>query len=462
MSNKIIFFAVPDEVLFMEIPPAKPPFISPAVSGGARLIGRGLLRAVPFVGAALTIWEIYDLLDDYFYQPHRGYKLNCNLAGVACFLPRTPVNRYFTGAGATGLCYNHCGQIGSLTLLPVAPGTSTQYVGLARHNGASHYSTAETWEKISGRTFVDFTKPMYIPFQFPDVAPDVMPSPRPEKLPQRVPVPFWPPDPWFSPLEAPAPAPAPSESPQTRPAFPTPLDVPTPNPWPSELPSPSFEVTIRPGFPFPGTQPGTAPNPTPSPKPSPRPAPGGAPPPVPLPPQPLPSKPAPGTKERKFRSKLNPLALLDAASEGAELVDCLYSAIPSVAKAASARQAFGEQMREFWADYNSAKKAGKLGNPQARAKFLTKKPRWNKEWANPIKATEKARAKSWIDNSKGRGIDFVDAKMKVIYDRFDEIDGATMVDAVQCAVINHFVDIAVARSLPRRNVNEALRKLSRR
>ena len=208
------------------------------------------------------------------------------------------------------------------------------------------------------------------------------------------------------------------------------------------MPSPS-------PVPGPVTPPVVGPVPTPAPAPvmPPEPFYGG--------PVPNPSPPRPGTKEKKFRGTWVIAQMMDVISEASEVVDCLYDALPSVASKAAARKDFADKMKQFWKDYKTA-------NPQTpieKAKFLSKKPKWNPAWSDPLKKALKANKPFDRALPAQYEQDGVHLKMGYIYDNFGEVTADVMSEALKCAATNHYLDKVYGNLLPSgSNVRGALKK----
>lgn len=400
-----------------------------------RIIGKSLVRAIPFAGAALTAWEIYDFFNaaQYPYINPAKWTLVQSCGGNG-------------GGWAGSASLGTCGPI----FQTGAPITSIDGVsGSYRFRYAAKMTSPYTGNRERGDWY---TRTVPVVGGLPSIIarPDVNPALNPRWLtnPNIVPNPwhdpeFWPPiDPY--PEANPSPAPAPAHAPQPAPSFPpAPVGVP--------MVTPRWEIvhTFTP--------------PAPAPSPIARPDPVGRPNPVPAPrpridprvnPIPNPSRPPKGTKEVKPGTNYLPQVLLDVASEGAEIVDCMYDAMPSVQLKAQARQKFGSEMASFWKDFQLAMQNGQLKTARDKAVFLSQKPKWDKSWKDPAK-----RKANWGDNSMRYGIDRADLKLKYMYDHFHELKDTSVIrQAIECVALDQQLDKAIAAGQGRTVVNNFQRR----
>lgn len=240
----------------------------------------------------------------------------------------------------------------------------------------------------------------------PNIPRELPTRPKPEVLPEVEPLP-----PYVEPAPGDTPVPdfdieidpstRPRPRPQTRPR-------PRPRPRPDTQPGPA----PNPG-PGPAPSPGPAPAPGPGPKPGPKPTPqpGGSP--VPPGRPPLPAPPKKGERERKVERKGGAqtiLRVLDAVSEGAEVVDCFFSQLPKAKQLAWARKAL----------------------PGAQS----------------VKQAESARQ---IDRLKAYGLNGADWKLLALYHNWSSFSDEQIKAALECAATNVAVDEFIGGGIRARN-----------
>lgn len=442
MKPKVTFYGVPR--------PAPIPFPSgevlpfpksvsrkAALRIGGRAIGKALTRAIPFAGAALTAWELYDYLQNYADSPAL---LNTGgwVKTLDCGLPE--IYQFPTSGGA-------CGDIN--TMLGVVPFGTYQYPYRFKETysfpflfaGTLYVPTAGKWER-----------PIGLENAYSGIAPNPY-LPRPNGLPWPLPGPQW--NPNIGPMPSPHPDALPSAFQAPRPET-GPRVRSRPRTRPRTLPSPHWEFETPPSGPQPPRprlRPRVAPRPDPAPDEEPYPDPLPSPKLEPF--VPLPSRPKEGTKERKFRGTYTAFQLLNALSEVAEAVDCLYNTLPSTKIRNEYNRAYAEEMKDFWKQYNANVKSGLIRTARDKAIFLDAKPKYNKKMTSPLKAAKKARKGNYANNTKNLGINEADVKAQYIYDNFHELNAGVMGEALQCTIIDQYVDKVIARGVPRRLVTKA-------
>lgn len=448
MSDTLMFYGVPAKPakVFTNAELAK----KLSRKATKKLLARGFTRFIPWLGAGVLAYEIYEnqaSILAYAYGWY-GYVNTCTASAArneTCGWGGEFMTNFNTGcANTTPTCGGYVSQIGNGSPTALKP-----YFNIVdRRVGNNQVYIKARYEKRTNVGFAEVPIPI-----LPNRVPLRMPVPLPMFVPEepnRHPIPFWPtPDYW---PDHPMPSADPLPKEETKPGFPAhspfPFEVPTRVP----MPSPMWDFTHTPG---PATSPlkpgpgeGGGADPKPSPKPAPAPSPSPLPPGNTTPFVPLPAPPASGTKEKKFRSVYSPQSLLDVVSEGAEMVDCLYDQLPSIANRAAARRKFGEEMNAFWARYKRAKPTTNAD----KARLLKNKPKWNKDWADPNKADAKLRENSIGHNAKNRGIDGADYKLKYIYNHFHELSASVVDGAIKCAALNIAVDAVLGPLLGKANV----------
>lgn len=418
------------------------------VAGGL-ILKRTLPRLVPFLGAGLLAYDLYTMWKETSRPPPNDYWRRVCGSGGSFLL---------ASAGT-------CGQLvyvspANQAALPF-PTSNTNIHGYTSAPGELPpnppnlpYRKRSQYQRIGPNPspelapgWTGFAPDPWAPF--PEVQPYTpgQPTrPRPWSPPA-----YWPDDPAFPDPDQ-EPGPAPGTSPATRPGR-TVVPGPFVAPQVPPLVEIEFDPSIRPGRPGPVEGPDSKPDAGATPAPGPGEGvgtgsspgiPPGSPatgPVAPRPPVyggevPLPSRPPKGTKEKKFRGTWNAIQVLQVLSEAAELVDCLYQAMPSVLAKSQAREKYGQAMGEFWTSYRDARRAGQLETAAARARFLNGKPRWNPNWADPVgKPGRYERHVSAQYSPEG-----AHEKLPYIYDHFDEITAGTMLDAVTCGLYNQYVE----------------------
>lgn len=432
-----------------------------------KIAGRGVARFIPYVGWVILAYEAYQLYQR-FNQPQPDFQVHRNPGWIKILsCPRS--EEYGPHIGTSQNCALGAGNrlVGVQSPALTMNGTGLTYLGVVGR--ALMYSevnptgnplvenltTASTYWKPN--TYV----PRFLGFQptpdirFPQVYPLLWVEPN---FPQWE----WPDPDWDYP---------PEPSPQVRPRTPIviapirdPITDPSTLPWNWPQPPPIIEIVIEvpirqpvvtpvrttvrtPAIDapvrvptwtpvrFPNIKPQTGTDPLPTLPPGY----GGKP--------PLPHPPDPYTHERKFRKYGGALSFFDGLSETAEVVDCLYGAMPTIRTAATARGVFSEKMKQFWKDYAAAKGAGKLLSPQQRAAFLqANKPKYNKAWDDPLKKVFGER-KEFDKLPEQYSLENADVKLQWIYDNYEELDAEGVNSFLSCVIYNQFAEDKVIGSL---------------
>lgn len=408
-----------------------------------RLVGKSLIRAIPYVGLALTVWEIYDIYKKIKIMPS-GWNLTCTIAAACGIPPRTQTTRQFTYSNATAQCINHCNTINFSMVpfgSPVPAGhnhfiTGNHYIPLPER-----WASIESWFRASGSEVPSFGHPqqplpdgLEVPYPAPMTSPNFLPNiwPSPE---------YWPEiDPRVAP-EAFVKT-RPDTGPRTRPR-----SRPRSRPRPRTLPAPHWVFETPPSGPVPNPRA----RPRPSPKPEPEPDRATTPWPdfTTSPGRPNPSRPKPGEKEApKLNTVYTAVQILDLVSETAEIVDCMYNALGSVKKKQAAAMKYSAAINKFWEDYRAAVKSFEIWTPREKAIFLMKKPVWNPAWKSPLSDAKKLRKRSFGDHNKQFGINFADIKAQYIYDNFHELGVPELREAVECSAMDQQIDKLIAAGAP--------------
>lgn len=238
--------------------PVRPPF---------RLPMPFVPRFLPWLGWALTAWDLYQLYKWWFSPAYlgapAGWTVKCSIAGDRV-----------AHARAVNLAANVCNTPGQVYAVPMWPPVFEWVVGAFSQgykdiaigkltNGGLRFSFDEIWDAPS------FPLPANVPTVNPSPWQPTIPSPNPVSPPE-----IWPELDPFAPLPL-APAPQPQPLPPSLPKFPTPPDR-SPDEWHRRGPRPSAppkgpgiepfpeswiprKTPIKPGWP--GTRPTTEPEP---------------------------------------------------------------------------------------------------------------------------------------------------------------------------------------------------------